>query len=426
MIGVAKRLYGGCAAYRDRWKEEGGNVLAAGRYEHGGQVAKAAAELGVSRGRIVDFSANLNPLGPPPKVIDALSAAVLDVSHYPEPESGTLKRELEVYHALPPGTVVVGNGASELIYAVARALRPRTALVADPTFSEYERAVVSTGGEVISIPAWREDGSGLRRFFMDFDAVLNAINSHKCDLIFVCNPNNPTGTLIPPHFLEDLVGAARSVGAYLCIDESFLPFCSAGGEALLSKGDGGPAEISEEEKLSGVSRALSPGWRHAIILRSFTKVFAIPGARLGYLVASPDVAKRVAAVREPWAVNCFALAAGLQCLKEHDYLLKTRRAVALARRDLVQRLEAVDASLGGDVLRPFSSEANFILCRLGDRCRCDAGSLASAMAKKGILIRDCSNFPYLGSRYIRLAVRMPEENAVLARALLEFFGDRAG
>lgn len=401
-------------------------MVAAGRYEHGGQIAKAAAELGVPRDRILDFSANLNPLGPPPKVIDALSAAVSDVSHYPEPESGALKRKLEVYHGLPPGTVIVGNGASELIYAVARALRPRTALVTDPTFSEYERAVISTGGQAISIPAWREGGSGLRRFLMDFDAVLDAINLHKCDLIFVCNPNNPTGTLLPLDRLEDLVGAARSAGAYICIDESFLPFCSTGGEAVLSPGDEGPAEILEEEKLGGACRAVSPGWRHAIILRSFTKVFAIPGARLGYLVASPDVAKRIAVVREPWAVNCFALAAGLQCLKERDYLLRTRRAVVLARRDLVQRLEAVDASLGGGVLRPFASEANFILCRLGDDCRCDAGSLASAMAKKGILIRDCSNFPYLGSRYIRLAVRMPEENAVLARALLEFFGDRAG
>lgn len=351
--------------------------------DHGGDIEGAAHRYGLETGQIVDFSASINPLGPPPGLLPKLRAGLGSVRHYPQPRGGRLRQALAGRHGTSPDRVIVGNGAAELIYLACRALRPRRALLPVPAFSEYARAIAAVGGEVEYFALRAEDGFILRR-----EMLSDRLRAGSYDLLVLGNPNNPTGNLLSGTEVDGLLADAAAGGTFVLVDEAFLGFVP-------------------DATRYGAARNELPGG--AFIIGSFTKLFALPGLRLGYGLGPPALIKRMEGERDPWSVNTLAIAAGLDCLDQAEFI---RRSVQLIERER----EGLRRSLDGLGITAYPSRANFILCRLpGDGLT--AAHLRDALARHGILIRDCGNFPGLDPFFFRLAVRRPAENRALVRAL---------
>ena len=353
---------------------------------HGGNLAWASATYGLPPQDFVDFSANINPLGPSPAVLEAIKANLWRVAHYPDPECRELKDALAGHLGVEERCIVVGNGASELIYLLVRVLPRGRAVIPVPTFSEYARAVEAAGGEVKYV--FMDPGSGFSLPLEEVKAEL----VRGAGSLFLCNPNNPTGNLYARRELEELLDLAAELGVYVVVDEAFMDFVlEPGGHTLLP--------------LAGRHPRL-------ILLYSLTKILAIPGLRLGALLGPPEITAELSRVKIPWSVNALAQVAGVAGLQDREYLALTRRAVAREREFLFRELGRVPG------LRPFRSEANFLLveARLD---RLSTLELIYRLGQKGILLRHCANFVGLSADYFRLAVRGRGENQRLLAALQE-------
>ncbi|HHY39309.1 MAG TPA: pyridoxal phosphate-dependent class II aminotransferase [Clostridia bacterium] len=341
--------------------------------DHGGRIWEAALNLGVRPDEILDYSANLNPLGPPPGVLRVIEEHLGEIVHYPEPFSSTLARAIASHRDVSPSMVVVGNGASELIYSIVRAIRPKTVLIPSPTFSEYQRAALVSSAKTDLIPVWDAETARI-----DVGTIAQVLRRKHYDMLFLCNPNNPTGNLLDPDSVRFIWEACVEAKTYMILDESFLGF------------------VDNAEALSGLALLRSKKAENLVILDSFTKLFSLPGLRLGYAIGDPKVLVAVNAGRDPWSVNRLAQVAAIRCLEETGYVLQTQKTIAAARSDLIGRLRRLDETVDiAGAIRPFDSAPNFILCRLGDGIT--SRDLATLTAKEGILIRDCSTFPYLGT-----------------------------
>ena len=343
---------------------------------HGAHGAEAARALGgAPDGGFLDFSANINPLGPPSAALHAAQKALIgDVETYPDGRYPELTAALAGYLGVPEQTVLPTNGGAEALFLAARVAaenRPGgRAVVLDPTFSEYAAAARAAGLEPESrVARRREDG-----FRLD-PSVLDDLDGVSA--VFLCNPNNPTGDLTPRREVLALLERVRAAGAVLVVDEAFADF--APGE--------GVADGVEE---------------HLYVARSFTKFFAVPGLRLGCLVAhDPHL---VRPFQPSWSVNVVAAAAGAAAAGDGDYAVKTLSEVALRREELASALRLLT---GIDV---YGGAANFLLLRGPE-------GLPGELARRGVLVRGCGPFPGLGPSFSRIAVRGPEENARLVGAV---------
>ena len=349
---------------------------------HGGNVLRLARERGVAASHILDFSASINPLGMPDEVRAAAVAALADASHYPEIDAAPLCTALATFHDLPPGHFLPGNGSTPLFFLFARTLRPRRALLVEPAFGEYRRALELAGTTIDRFPL-----DPATAFALDPAALLAALHP-ATDLVLIANPGNPSGTGYAPQLLLDLATALRD-RALLAVDEAFVDFCPE--HSLI-------ARIAAGDNL--------------YIFRSLTKFYAIAGLRAGYLAGPAEGIARLAAAAEPWSLSTPALAASLACLAADDFRARTLAAVPVLRQDLAAGL----AALGFTVC---PSVANYLLAH------CPAGTtalpLAARLAEEGILIRTCDDFYGLDESYLRVAVRTAEENrrllVVLERAV---------
>lgn len=367
----------------------GGGLRAAGR--HGGRLEEAAARYGLPPEGFLDFSANLNPLGPPPALLDRLAGSLPVVARYPDPEASAARAALAARLAVPPAALLLTNGGSEAIHlAVAASLARRAGrlVLPVPTFSEYERAALAVGAPVLRLPSRPEAD-----FRPDVDRLASALAPG--DLLFLANPNNPTGTLLEPDELDHLLRRARRAGAALAVDEAFLGFVPGGGERSLAR-----------------RAAADPG---LVVVGSLTKLYCLPGLRLGYAVAAPRALAALAARQPAWSVNGLAQAALLACLEEADWEARSAALVAGERPVLAAALAALPG------LRPLPSRANFLLvdCRAAGR---PAARLADGLGRRGILVRDCADFPGLDRYYFRVAVRTARDNTALVAALTALLG----
>ena len=343
---------------------------------HGAHGAEAAQALGGEPdGGFLDFSANINPLGPPKGALRAAQEALIgEVAAYPDGRYPELCAALAGYLGVAGETVLPTNGGAEALFLAARVaaeVRPGgRAVVLDPTFSEYAAAARAAGLKPQSRVA-RRPQDGFR-----FDpTVLDDLDG--VGVVFLCNPNNPTGDLTPREEVVALLERTRSAGAVLVVDEAFADF--APGE--------GVADLVDE---------------HLYVARSFTKFFAVPGLRLGCLVArDPDL---VRPFQPSWSVNVAAAAAGIAAAGDHAYAEKTLREVALRREELVHSLRSLP---GLDV---YGGAANFLLVRGPE-------GLVEGLARRGVLVRGCGPFPGLEPRFYRIAVRGPEENERIVAAV---------
>lgn len=312
---------------------------------------------GAAGPEFLDFSVNLNPLGPPDSL--GLLAVNEHLTRYPEPHSQTLQRVLAQYHGVESDSVLVTNGACEAIELTMASLKPRRVVVMVPAFTEYEDAARAWGHDVTTIAAREED---------DFAWDFSRLDVHPDDLVVLGNPANPTG----------VVSVLPKLDATLLIDETFLDFL-----------DQPPTAI---------------GRPNTLVVRSFTKIFACPGLRLGYIVGDVKLLRERQAA---WSVSRLAQVAGEAMLRETAYLQFTRRFVRECREDLVQGLQSIAG------VKVFPAAANFVFFRLSQ-----ASDAAMRLRRQGIVVRQCDDFTGLApDHYLRVAVRKRSENQRLLEAL---------
>ncbi len=307
---------------------------------------------GAADPRLLDFSASINPLGPPDSVRAVLDRGVELALRYPSIDADGFCAAAARRHGVPRGCVLAGNGSTDLIYLVARLFAGARAQVVVPAFTEYEDACKAAG---------------------------IAVNRGRTDLTFVGNPTSPDGRVLPREQVHRLPGT-------VAVDEAFMDF------------------VGDRESLASEA----PRDMRLIVIRSLTKFYAIPGLRIGYLVAAPGIISRLRRLQPPWSVNALAAAAGAAVLADREYAERTRRAVRALRERLARGL----AEAG---LWPLPSEANFILCRVRD-----AAALCGELLRRGIAARNCDSFTGLEpNRHVRFAVRTDAENGRLLAALKE-------
>jgi threonine-phosphate decarboxylase len=346
---------------------------------HGGDVYLLARTLGVNLADLLDFSASINPLGFPPGLIEAVQEALPEIVHYPDRRSLKLCAALAAYHHLTPEEILVGNGSTELIYLVARALRPRRGLIVTPAFSEYEHAL-----NLARVPAAFHPTGESHQF-----ALQEVPEVQAGDLVFLAHPASPSGVLLDPELFLRVAVRVEVAGAYLLLDEAFVDF----------------VEVASMKLHLGQ-------FPHLLILRSFTKFFGIPGMRLGFLLGAPALVARLSGEQEPWSVNTMAQAMGRACLADSDYISRTRTLIQREREFLLDRLLALPG------LTPFPGAVNYLLVKL-TRPGVSAATLREQLLAHRIVIRDASNFRGLDERFFRIAVRGRAENERLLAALEE-------
>lgn len=341
---------------------------------HGGDIYRNHVEI--------DFSVNTNPLGTPQAVKAAMRRAIEQCGRYPDMEAEALKSAVSGMIGVPGEYLVFGNGASELFMAIVHGIRPKKTVIPVPSFYGYEYAAGTAESEILYYELKPENNFQVTE---DFYSVL----TEDTDLVFLANPNNPTGSLMEREMLMDLLRHCKRAGIYVVLDECFIEFCA-----------GGCSVISELEKFD-----------HCILVRAFTKIFSIPGVRLGYLICKnkPLLAK-IAAQLPEWNLSCFAQEAGCACAGEGAFVAETQRYVSRERAFLEERLRRAGFWV-------YPGAANFILIHREER-EAERG-LYERLLEKGILIRNCENFRGLGRGYYRVAVKCREENLRLLRALEE-------
>ena len=339
------------------------------KHKHGGDVYTYSDCL--------DFSANCNPLGTPEAVREAARSAAMFMHQYPEVGCRRLKKAIAEAEKVGEDQVVCGNGAAEVIFSLCRALSPKEALVAAPTFAEYQQALETTGCGVRHHYLKEEEG------FCLTERILEDIRTGT-DILFLCNPNNPTGLLIDPSLMQRILERCRATGTFLVVDECFLDFVRE-------------PEIHTLRGLLGSDPKL-------FLLKAFTKRYSMAGVRLGYgLCGNRALLDRMEMMVQPWNVSSFAQEAGLAALKETDYVEEGRQVVFREALYLKQKL----AGLGYTV---FPSEANYIFFR-GEE------GLFEQLLEEKILIRSCGNYEGLSGQYYRTAVKSHGENKKLVQAL---------
>ncbi len=348
--------------------------------DHGGDIYAQSRKNGMSLARTVDFSASINPLGMPRAASAEIQRQMQLVPHYPEPYSESLSSIIAGHYRVSSASVLCGNGSTELIYLIPKVLKPKRILVTAPAFSEYQKACETNGTIQVHRLALKPEDD----FTVDANKFIRAMQGGNtaCDIAFLCNPNNPTGRLMKKRDILKIADAAREMKSYLVVDEAFIDFCP--GESVIA------------------SVARNP---HLVVLRSMTKFYALAGLRLGFGVFPRELAARLKSRKEPWSVNNLAAAAGSVVLSDTAYRDASYALISREKRFLEKRLE----DLG---IKYVPSDANYYLLYLKN-----AGAAVKGLAKRGILIRDCSNFKGLCRGYVRMAVRSRKENVLLLREL---------
>ena len=347
---------------------------------HGGNFHEAIKRYGLEGKKILDFSSNVNPLGPSTTAIRAAKQALALIDRYPDPDMTELRKTIARYFGIKPGHVICGTGSNELIHLIPRVFRPKKVLVPMPTFTEYAAAVEEAGGKVV--PLWLDEREGFR-----VDPLEMAFALKGMDMAFLCNPNNPTGLLMTKAETAELMGHALQHGVRLVVDEAFMDFI---------------------EPESIVKQAVEAS--QLICLRSFAKFFGMPGLRIGYAVSDEATIAALSAGQEPWTVSIPAEHAAMAALNDWRHIKKTRRVIEKERDRLLSDLRLLPG------VEPFPGAANFIFMKISSF---DASLLVQKLGIRGLLVRDCSSFPGLDSGFVRVSVRTGRENRRLIKALRE-------
>ncbi|MEG6585508.1 threonine-phosphate decarboxylase CobD [Dendrosporobacter sp. 1207_IL3150] len=354
-------------------------------FEHGGNIFKAARNKNTSSIDFIDFSANINPLGLADNVRESIISSLDKIIHYPDPDAHDLKTAISKYYNVDYASITVGNGAVELLYVLCHLVKPKRVLIPAPSFSEYERAAKASKAEVEYYYLCENTN-----FTIDVSKIIPIMD--EFDIVFIGNPNNPTGTILPKKDLELLIRSAQKSNCLVVVDESFIDF------------------LPDDNQHT--CRDLIKSYDNLVILHSLTKFYAIPGLRLGFTLTSTELAKLLDLGKDPWNANTLAQSAGVAALKNIDYRIKTKEIIGSAKQQFYKDLCSIQG------LKVHFPSVNFILINIENTGLMSA-ELSQRMYERGFLIRDCANYPGLSPFYIRLAVKLPVQNSLIIESLKE-------
>ncbi len=357
---------------------------------HGGDIWAAADLGGIRPSDIIDFSASVCPLGSSPRAVEAIGEATALLGAYPDPHARELVEAISNYYGLASDCILPANGSTELIYLVASALKARNALIVEPAFSEYRKALLLNGTTVEPLLAVDDNFSPTAGANIDAGVIIEAVRGGGYELLFIANPANPTGALISKEDMLKITAACEQTGTVVIIDEAFCDFA----EAESMKGETGSFE-------------------NLIVLRSMTKFFSLAGVRLGFLTARPEMVERLRARQYPWSINTLAMVAGIATLGDDNYISAIRDWFHSEQRPFYESLSAIPA------LTVYPSAANFFMIKLPDGWRGDL--LKAELLKERLLIRTLDGFAGLGGSFIRVALLDGAKNRLLTVALNRAF-----
>ena len=385
---------------------------------HGGNIYKIFREKNIKE--ILDYSSNINPYGIPESLKKRITENLEILERYPDPDYIELRQKLAHLNKVDVSNIILGNGATEIIFLFMKVINPKKILIAAPTFGEYERAVKATERvEDSSIlgnsnkKKYDEKSFGKQKIEIEYfelkesdDFKLNIGNlknelAKKYDLLIICNPNNPTGKFLKLSETEQILKECNKYNTKLFIDEAFIDFLEDGmKESIIN---------TKENK------------QNLFVTRAFTKFFAIPGLRLGYgIYFDKKLEKRISEKKEPWSVNNIAEIAGLTVLDDTEYIEKTLKWITEEKTYVYEKLNEISG------IKPYKTEVNFITVKIDEKLfsgGLNVKLLREKMLEQGILIRDASNFNFLDERFFRLAIKDRENNDRVIETLKKIFDD---
>lgn len=352
---------------------------------HGSDLEEIERLYHIRKEDITSFSANVNPLGISYRLRETLASHIEAITTYPDRNYPSLRKRIGEYIQTDPENIIVGNGSTELISLFIQIRHPKKALIAGPTYSEYEREISLGGGRSHYYSLKEENG-----FRMDITKLETALTA-DFDLLILCNPNNPTSSHITRHDMRKILDICKHKDIFVMVDETYVEF---------------------DEIMDAVTSVpLTDYYNNIIILRGISKFFAAPGLRLGYAVCgNKDLLKEINQKKNPWTINSLAAIAGEIMFQDEDYIQKTKKLISNERRRISECLSA------DPCFKTYEPHANFMLLRIQNES-VSSGDLFDAAIRKGLMIRDCSDFPFLDNRYLRFCFMMPEKNDELLDVL---------
>ncbi len=352
-------------------------------FGHGGNIHEIADRLGCLPADIIDMSSNVNPLGPPEGLLDFLKENLHLITSLPETNAGGINRDFATYHRLHVETVLAGNGTTQFIYAIVKVLKSRNVLIVGPTYADYADAC-----RMHRVPFEFLITEAKDAFHVDLNKLERALA--KVDTVFICNPNNPTGTIVPVQALENLI--RRHPDIFFIVDESYLPF------------------VPNCTRLSLIGNQSD----NLIVLNSMSKIFGIPGLRIGFVIASKKTISRILNYYLPWSVNSLAQAAVSYLMNHEKTVQKFIRSSQNYLTD--ERTRFLELFTRTSDIIFFPGATSFILGKLSSM---QAHEVCKRLAKERILIRNCSNFNGLSDYYIRISLKTSHINQMAAEKLLK-------
>jgi len=355
-------------------------------YFHGGNVWEVSEKYGIPVDQLIDFSISTNPLGAPETALESIHEHLKLIKHYPDPDPERLLEALAKSAGVTPNNVVVGNGSTELIYLFSEVFLEDgyEAVIPVPSFSEYKAAIERFGGNMTFLKC---DSS--KNFQLNVEELEMTI-SIKTRIIFICNPNSPTGLFYEKEDILRIIKFAAEQNVLVFLDEDYIDFVDDGKRYSMAK------YVNEYNNL--------------FVLRSLTKFFGLAGVRIGFGIGSPDLVKFLKKAKMPWSVNSLAMFATEAAVKDTDFIKRSRLLVSKSRKEMREMFKSIPW------LKVYPSETNFLLVEIiqGDLT---STQLRNGLAKKGLLIRDCKDFDGLNNRFFRVTVRRPDENKKLVEQI---------
>ena len=348
------------------------------KYEHGGDIY-------TNKG-MTDYSVNINPFGPGRGVIEAVREAAGLIEQYPDSRCLKLRGVLAKKLCVPDEFLIFGNGAADLIFSIVYAQKPKKAILTAPAFSEYEQALRAVNCDITYYFLKEEKEFSLDEGYLE-------LLTKDTDMIFLCCPDNPSGQVVEKRLLKKILQKCQNYQIRMVLDECFYEF------------------LEYPEATVMIEEAL---WeKQLVLLRAFTKMYGMPGLRLGYAISCDDMLReKIATIRQPWSVSVLAQQAGVAALKEAEHVLRTRKFITRERKWMEQELMRIGVCF-------YKSKANYILLR-------SSYDLYNRLKNKGFLIRDCSNYKGLTKGYYRIAIRQREDNVRLMQAIEDIHGKDGG
>ena len=352
---------------------------------HGGDVWGFSRKYNIPLEQVLDFSGPINFLGPSPKAVEAVKKQAKLIRFYPDPNPTELRSEVAKYvgNDVDEKNIILGNGSIELIYMIAEVFPCNfKAVIPVPSFTEYEKAVLRVHGDVIFVKL-------PDNFALETERIKKAVTDDT-KLMFICNPHSPSGTLFSRDTVLDLLDFCRKKDITLSVDENYIEFAAKGEDATMA------GHVEQYPNL--------------FVIRSVTKFYGMPGIRFGYGIAAEDFIDTLQTVRQPWSINTLAGFATLAAFSDKTFIGNSKRTIAREKAEFAKLLSAIDG------LHVFPSETNFLLVKILNP-KFTSTLLREEMAKKGMLIRDCSTFVGLDDSFFRVTVRSGADNAKLVNAL---------